>query len=289
MTVSIIIVNFNAGGLLERSVRSVLASSIPIEVIVVDNGSGDGSIVRLRQSITDERLNIIENFANLGFARASNIGIQPATGEYILLLNPDTIIQPDTLERLLPVFGQHPEAGIIGCMICNPDGSEQAGCRRRVPTPARSLVRMLHLDKPFPFLREKSVLLHKAPLPDTPIEMEALSGAFMFVRRKAMDEVGLLDEKYFLHCEDLDWCMRFRSRGWRILFVPDVEIVHYKGSCSVSRPVRVEWHKHCGMVHFYQRFFRHQYPFWMLWLVYSGIWFRFSVRAIVLSVKRVFA
>jgi len=284
--ISVVIVNFNGGELLLKCVRSVLASSVPVEVIVSDNGSGDGSIVRLRQNIQDERLKIIENFANLGFSKGSNIGIKEAGGDFVLLLNPDCIISSDTLERMLQVMDKHPEVGMAGCLIRNPDGSEQAGCRRRVPTPARSLIRMLHLDRVFPFLREKGVLLHKEPLPDGAIKMEALSGAFMLVRRSALDDVGMLDEGYFLHCEDLDWCMRFRGTGWKILFVPDIDILHAKGVCSVNRPVRVEWHKHKGMVRFYRKFFRRQYPGWMLWLVMFGIWIRFSMLAVTISFRR---
>ena len=274
-TVSVIIVNFNGGMFLEGCVRAALSSTVPVEVIVVDNGSGDGSIFRLRQKVEDERLSIIENFANLGFAKAVNIGLRRARGEFVLLLNPDCIIRPDTLERMLEVMQEHPEAGMAGCLLRNRDGSEQAGCRRRVPTPARTLIRVLHLDRIFPSLRHKSVVLHNTPLPDAPEEVEAISGAFMLARRAAVDEVGPLDEAYFLHCEDLDWCMRFRVKGWAILFVPDVEVLHEKGGCSADRPVRVEWHKHRGMVYFYRKFFQHQYPIPLMWGVIGAVWLRF--------------
>ncbi len=284
--VSVVVVNFNGGELLRRCVYSVLHSSVLVEVIVVDNGSGDGSVYRLRSVIRDDRLHIIENFANLGFAKASNIGIEEARGEFILLLNPDCIIEMDTLARMVEAMQACSGVGMAGCLIRNRDGSEQAGCRRMVPTPARSLVRMLHLDRIFPFLKEKGVLLHMTPLPDAPVDVEAISGAFMLVRRVAMEEVGLLDAGYFLHCEDLDWCMRFRAHGWRILFVPDVEILHEKGGCSSARPVRVEWHKHRGMVRFYHKFFRHQYPEWMLWLVTLGVWLRFGMLSSWMTLRR---
>ena len=284
--VSVIIVNFNAGDLLVRCVRSALASSVPVEVIVVDNGSGDGSIYHLRRQIWDERLSIIENFANLGFARAVNIGLEQARGEFVLLLNPDCIIGPDTLERMLEVMREHPEAGMAGCLIRNPDGSEQAGCRRRVPTPARTLIRILHLDRLFPALRHKGVVLHNSPLPNAPEEVEAISGAFMLARRAAVDEVGPLDEAYFLHCEDLDWCMRFRAKGRKILFVPHVKVLHEKGGCSADRPVRVEWHKHRGMVRFYRKFFRHQYPAPLMWCVSGAVWLRFLLLAAHFPLRR---
>ncbi len=118
-------------------------------------------------------------------------------------------------------------------MIRNPDGSEQRGARRRVPTPWRSLVDILRLHILFPHdSRFSGVSMLGEPLGAGPAEVEALSGALMLVRRSALNDVGLLDEGYFLHCEDLDWCMRFRQKGWKIMFVPDVSVVHAQGTCS---------------------------------------------------------
>jgi len=283
---SVIIVNYNCGELLSDCVRSVLASTVAIEVFVSDNGSTDGSIEHLQQMVNDERLKIVMNEANLGFAKGSNV-VLPLTGSaYLLYLNPDCVIESDTIERLLEEMKGHPEVGMTGCLILNPDGSEQCGCRRRVPTPARTLVRVFHLDRLFPFLQEKGMLLHKEPLPTSVQEQEAISGAFMLVRRDALNDVGPMDEGYFLHCEDLDWCMRFRQKGWCILFVPDVRIIHAKGACSYTRPVRVEWHKHKGMVRFYRKFFRHQYPLLLMWCVIFAVWVRFVSIALSHSFLR---
>ncbi|ATX81426.1 hypothetical protein Ga0123462_0555 [Mariprofundus ferrinatatus] len=289
MTVSVIIVNYNCGALLTDCVCSVLASSVPVEVFVSDNGSTDGSIEHLRNRIEDDRLHIISNNQNLGFATASNIPLVTATGNYLLFLNPDCIIESETIERMMVEMQKREEVGMAGPLILNSNGSEQAGCRRRVPTPARTLIRILHLDKPFPFLREKGIQLLDEPLPDHPVEMEAISGAFMMVKRDALELIGPMDENYFLHCEDLDWCMRFRQKGRKILFVPDVEITHKKGGCSEGRAVFVEWHKHKGMVRFYRKFFRHQYPTILMWLVVAAVWVRFALLAVLISVKRVFS
>lgn len=283
---SVIIVNFNCGPLLTECVRSVLASTVSVEVFVSDNGSTDGSVEYLRQEIKDGRLQIIMNGENLGFAKGSNIALPNTTGELLLFLNPDCLIESNTLEKMINEMQAHPETGMAGCLILNMDGTEQAGCRRRIPTPARTLIRVLHLDRPFPFLREKGMLLNEEPLPGLPQEMEAISGAFMLVSRKALEDVGPLDEAYFLHCEDLDWCMRFRSNGWKILFVPDARAVHKQGSCSANRPVRVEWHKHKGMVRFYRKFFRHQYPTLLMWCVICAVWLRFCMLAVMFSLKR---
>ncbi len=285
--VSVIIVNFNAGPLLSKVVGAALSSSITVEVIVSDNGSTDDSLLSLRGLIgVDARLQIIENRRNLGFARANNIALKQAQGEYILLLNPDAVIKPDTLARMLGFFADYPETGMAGCLLRNPDGTEQVGCRRSIPTPWRSLVRVLRLGKLSPnHPRFRNFLLNKEPLPEKPIFVEAISGAFMLVRREALEQVGLLDEGYFLHCEDLDWCMRFRQTGWQILFVPHVEVTHYKGTCSKNRPIWVMFHVHRGMTRLYRKFFLHQYPWPIMLLIIAAVWTRFLLLAVRMLIE----
>jgi len=176
---------------------------------------------------------------------------------------------------------------MAGCLIRNLDDSEQAGCRRRVPTPWRTFVRVLHLNTLFPSIKRfECCLMHEIPLPENPVNIEAISGAFMLVKKEALEDVGRMDEGYFLHCEDLDWCMRFRQKGWKIRFVPDVEITHAKGICSEGRAVRVEWHKHKGMVRFYRKFFRHQYTLPLMLLVIFSVWGRFMAIVVVANLKR---
>jgi GT2 family glycosyltransferase len=285
---SVVTVNFNAGPLLIESARAVLASTAPVELIVVDNGSADGSVAALRAAVADPRLRVIETGANLGFARASNLGIRASRGDQVLLLNPDCIIEADTVERMREVMAGRPEVGMAGCLIRNPDGTEQAGSRRSVPTPWRSFVRTFGLARVFPQYRRlfDDFVLAGQTLPAEPVPMEAISGAFMLVRRPALDEVGLLDEGYFLHCEDLDWCMRFRRAGSPILFVPGVAVVHHKGHCGRDRPVRVLWHMHRGMIRFYGKFFRDQYPRPFMWAVYTGVWMRFGGTALRALARR---
>ena len=286
--ISVVIVNFNSKDYLAKCAQSVLASTVPVEVFVIDNCSEDKSLSLLKNAIGNElRLHIIENEQNRGFARASNQALPVTKGEYIMFLNPDCLIRPDTLECMLAVMEAHSDAGIAGCLIRNPDGSEQAGSRRYIPTPFRSMIRVLKLSKLFHNYPKFGILnLAGQPLPDHPVHMEAISGAFMFVRRKAMEQVGPMDDRYFMHCEDLDWCMRFRMTGWKILFVPGVEIVHNKGVCSADRPIRVELHKHKGMILFYRKFFRRQYPVGLMYLVTAMVWTRFTILATLLSLKR---
>lgn len=283
--ISAIIVNYNAGPLLRACVDSLLACPLAIEIIVVDNASHDGSLGGLPEL---PHIRVIRNPANVGFAAACNIGIGASSAPFLLFLNPDCVIQPGAVSILLAALQSAERVGMVGGLLVNADGTEQGGGRRAVPTPWRSFVRAFGLHR---FAHRWPKLfydfhLHKQPLPEGPIEVEAISGACMLVKRAAVEDVGLWDEGYFLHCEDLDWCMRFRQRGWQILFVPDARIVHALGACSRSRRVFVEWHKHKGMVRFYRKFFRHQYPGALMWLVTFGVWLRFGLAAVYLTARR---
>ncbi len=277
--VSVIIVNFNGGELLTRCVRHVFASETPVRVIISDNASSDNSLTLLQQELgSDPRLTIIRNSSNLGFAKANNIALEQVEEEFFLFLNPDCLIKPDTIGKLLIIFQENTQAGMIGCRVLNPDGTEQKGCRRRVPTPWRTFVRVLGLSY---FTRSTEWLqgfdMSKEPLPDKPVPVDAISGSLMMVSRKALNDVGPLDESYFLHCEDLDWCMRFNLKGYKVLFVPDVDVIHYQGFSSKQRPIRVMWHMHKGMMRFYNKFFLRRYPWPLVIVVALGVWSRFFV------------
>jgi GT2 family glycosyltransferase len=282
--ISVIVVNYNSGNKLQEAIQSVFDafSNIEDELIIVDNASSDNSLALVKSTFSDrETLVIQENTQNLGFASACNIGAKKASGNYLLFLNPDCILLENTLIKLVKYLDEQAEIGMVGGLLINPDGTEQVGGRRLIPTPFRALVHVLKLS---PLANRYPRLfvgfnLHKQPLPKEPIEVEAISGACILVKRKAVEDVGLWDEDYFLHCEDLDWCMRFGQKGWKIFFVPDAKIVHYQGACSRSRPVFVEWHKHKGMMHFYGKFFKHQYPGPLMWLVGMAVWMRFSLIA----------
>lgn len=287
-TVSAIIVNYNAGPLLRGCVCSLLASPLAIEIIVVDNASHDGSLDGLPDST---HIRVIRNTTNVGFAAACNIGIDASSAPFLFFLNPDCFFQPGAVSKLLAGLQTGGRVGMAGGLLVNEDGSEQGGGRRAVPTPWRSFVRAFGLHRfsdRWPRLFY-DFYLHKQPLPDGPVEVEAISGACMLVKREAVEDVGLWDKRYFLHCEDLDWCMRFRQKGWKILFVPEARIFHALGACSQSRRVFVEWHKHKGMVRFYRKFFRHQYPFGLTRLVAVGVWLRFALIAAHIFVRRVLA
>jgi GT2 family glycosyltransferase len=273
--ISTIIVNYNAGALLRNCVDSLLNCPLEIKVIVVDNASADDSLEVLQDL---PNVKIIKNSSNLGFAAACNIGMHEVTSPFVLFLNPDCFFEPGTLCKLLDAMELDERVGMVGGLLINADGTEQQGARRAVPTPWRSFVRAFGLAR-FATICPRLFYdfnLHKEPLPDHPIEVEAISGACMLVRREVVQKVGEWDEGYFLHCEDLDWCMRFRQAGWKILFVPAAEIIHIAGVCGRNRPVFVEWNKHKGMVYFYRKFFRHRYPSILMNIVSAGVWIRFG-------------
>lgn len=268
-------VNYNAGVHLAPCVRSALGAGAT-KVVVVDNRSTDGSLDTIGGMGDVGEVLVYRSEVNRGFAAACNVGTQECESEYILFLNPDCILDPDSLTHMVLALANDNEAGAAGGYLCNSDGSEQPGGRRVFPTPRRAFIRAFGLSgkgKQGRFFSD--FLLHREPLPSGPVAVEAISGACFLVKRRALTDVGNWDEGYFLHCEDLDLCMRFRERKWKVLFVPNARVTHAWGVCGRTRPLFVEWHKHRGMIRFYRKFFRTQYPA-ILWpMVVLGVWIRF--------------
>lgn len=272
--VSAVVVNYNAGLLLKKCIESLVRCPVVQKIIIVDNASTDGSldVVANFKSIL-----IIKNSDNLGFSRACNLGLKSTDSAFVLFLNPDCNFEIGAVESILEVLVSNSKIGMAGGVLIDSNGYEQPGSRRFIPTPWRSFVSTLGLHN---FASNWHDLLddfnhHNKPLPSHPIEVEALSGACMLVKRVAINEVGIWDEGYFLHGEDLDWCMRFRQAGWKLMFVPHARIIHHQGACSRSRPIFVEWHKHKGMVRFYLKFFKKQYPGPFMLFVVFGVCVRF--------------
>ena len=284
--VSVVVVNYNAGSLLLECLKRCLSQVG--HVVVVDNASIDGSIDLLEFHFKGSpQLQVIRNASNMGFAAACNQGAELCPGDFVLFLNPDCMADAGSIGLLRGALLSDSSAGMAGGLLLDPDGKEQAGGRRYVPTPWRSLVRALRLEtleQRWPKLFQ-NFNLYKQPLPDGTVTLEAISGACTMIKREAMKDVGPWDEGYFLHCEDLDLCMRYRQKGWSILFVPTARFTHFQGACSQSRPMFVEWHKHRGMMRFYGQFFRHQYPGALMLLVGLGVWLKFCVIACKIFLK----
>lgn len=278
--VSVVVVNHNAGSVLRGCVSSIAGQAW--EVLVVDNGSDPGSAERvLGDLVSDGTCKLLPLPRNLGFAAACNHGIREASQGAVLLLNPDCLASPDLVPRLLETLECDPKIGMLGGFLQNPDRTEQRGGRRFIPTPMRALARGLgigFLARLWPSLF-RDFNLNGTPLPGEAVEVEAVSGACMLLKRAALEEAGMMDEGFFLHCEDLDLCLRFRNRGWKIVFDPRACVAHLQGVCGRRKPVFVEWHKHRGMVRFYRKHFRSRYPAVLFPLVWLAVWMRFVVVA----------
>lgn len=285
--ISVIVVNYNSGSFLRDCIQSVLHEVD--EALVIDNASTDSSLDQLISFFKNEpHLIIVRNVVNKGFAAACNQGIRHAKGNQLLFLNPDCILESNAVSEMLEVLESDDSVGMVGGLLLNSDGTEQGGGRRSIPTPWRSFVRAFglhHFYKRWPKLFDDFDLRH-LPLPSGPETVEAISGACMMVKREAIEDIGLWDESYFLHCEDLDWCMRFRKKGRKVMFVPSARVFHAFRVCSNSRPIFVEWHKHKGMIRFYGKFFHHQYPGILFWIVRAGVWLRFSAIVGYHSINR---
>lgn len=273
-SVTAVTVNYNGGPVLRGLVDSLEGQPELARVVVVDNASSDGSLAAVAQA-KDPKLALIRNDTNRGFAAACNQGAAAAEGRYLLFVNPDCRVPQGALQRLVEVLDSRPHVGMVGPLVLNSDGSEQRGCRRYLPDPRRALMRVLGLHKPDAQGKVAGFDLTGTPLPEHPVAVEAISGACLLIRRQLFEQLKGWDEAYFLHCEDLDLCMRVKQAGAGVLFVPDVTVSHAQGASSKRRPVFVLWHKHLGMLRYYRKFQRRSSPLWLTALVVFGIGARF--------------
>ncbi len=234
VNLSIIIVNWNTSDLLAQCLESVFVNPPAggFEIIVVDNGSTDGSAAMVRNRFPTALL--LENQHNPGFAAANNQAIGHARGRYLLLLNPDTVVMPDALDTLIRFMDDTPYAGVAGSMLLNPDGTLQQSCHP-YPTIGREFWRLLHLDYLIP---AGTYPMDKWPI-DIPREVDSVQGASLMVRREVIEQVGLLDETFFMYSEEVDWCARISSAGWKIFWVPDSRIVHFGGQSTRQIPTEM--------------------------------------------------
>ncbi|MCF8241117.1 MAG: glycosyltransferase [Melioribacteraceae bacterium] len=229
---SIIIVNYNVKEFLQNLFASIekAAQNLSHEIIVVDNASDDGSRELLDEKYPDVKL--IANKKNVGFGVANNQGLEIAKGKYILLINPDTIVKEDTFTSLIKFFENNPDAGMAGCKVLNPDGTLQLACRRSFPGPWVSFTKVAGLSKIFP----KSKLFAQYNLTyldeNQSYEVDAISGAFMMMRKETYEKVGGFDPQFFMYGEDLDLCYRIKSAGFKVYYVHETEIIHYKGEST---------------------------------------------------------
>jgi N-acetylglucosaminyl-diphospho-decaprenol L-rhamnosyltransferase len=227
---SVIIVNWNVRDLLRRCLHSILANlpACQLEIIVVDNGSTDGSPEMVRTEFP--QVHLMANPDNRGFTAANNQGLAVARGRYVLLLNPDTEVVGDALETLVAFADAHPDVGVVGPQLLNPDGTVQSS-RRRFPTLATALLESTWLQPYAP--RRLLARYYVLDRPDDKVQdVDWVTGAALMARREAVEQVGPLDEGFFMYSEELDWCRRFRAAGWRVVYLPTARVIHYEGKSS---------------------------------------------------------
>ena len=285
----IIIVNYNTRDFLKRCLMSIkknVSEKIKYEIIIVDNASTDGSpseISNLKSQISN--LKIILNRENLGFSKANNQGIKiMQDNRYVLFLNPDTIIQKNTIEQMLKFMDSHKDAGASTCKLVMLNGEVDDASHRGFPTPWNSFSHFSGLSKLFP----KSKLFAGYNLGwmdmNKTHEIDALTGAFMLVRREAGQEAGWWDEDYFFYGEDIEFCYQLKQIGWKIYYVPEVSTAHFKGVSSgikgVSKQIttasqetkrKATRQRFNAMRIFYNKHYKEKYPAFVSWLVDKGI------------------
>jgi N-acetylglucosaminyl-diphospho-decaprenol L-rhamnosyltransferase len=225
---SIVIVNWNVRDLLRRCLDSIISNFQP-EIIVVDSASSDDSVAMVEEEFPQVQL--IANSENVGFTVGNNQGIAVSRGRYVLLLNPDTVVVGDALTMMVEYMDDHPPVGALGPQLLNPDGSIQSS-RRRFPTLATAFLESTILQQWFPRNRVAKHYYIADRSDDEVQEVDWVTGACLLARREAIEEVGLLDEGFFMYSEELDWCRRIKAQGWKVIYLPAARVIHYGAQSS---------------------------------------------------------
>lgn len=232
MKLSVVIVNYNVEHFLEQCLKSVQAAvkNIDAEVFIVDNDSVDGSCEMVKEKFPE--FTLIESKENLGFSKGNNLAIRKSVGEYVLLLNPDTLVEEDTFTKVCDFMDEHPDAGGLGVNMVDGNGEFLPESKRGLPTPAVAFYKIFGLSSIFPKSKRFGAY-HLGHLDKNEThEIEILSGAFMLMRKTALDKVGLLDEKYFMYGEDIDLSYRLLKGGYKNYYFAGTKIIHYKGEST---------------------------------------------------------
>ena len=292
LDLSIIIVSYNTRDFLKNCLDSIYktAKDFSFEVIVSDNNSKDGSVEMVEKNFKD--VIVIANKENLGFSKANNLGVKKSTGRYVLFLNSDTIVYPNTLKYLLDFMDKEKEVGAATCKLEMTNGKIDDASHRGFPTPWNSFGHFSGLSKLFP--RSKAFGGYNLGFLDysKAHEIDALAGAFMLVRRKAGEEVGWWDEEYFFYGEDIEFCFLLKQKGWKIYYVPQVSILHFKGvtggikkhskhltTADEKTRAKSQKERFRAMRLFYKKHYEQKYP----WLVTRMVYFGISLKQILSS------
>jgi GT2 family glycosyltransferase len=274
LNISVCIVSYNVRDFIIQALHSInrALKDIAHEIIVVDNASVDGSVQAIEKMFPE--IVVFANKKNIGFSAANNIALHRAKGKYIVLINPDTIVQEDTFGKLINFMEKTPKAGAVTCKILNPDGSFSIDSRHSIPTPMTAFWKLLGLNRLFP----KSKIFGRYNLtfldPEKSYCVDAISGSFMFIRRKTFEQVGYLDENFFMYCEDVDYCHRIAQSGWEIHYYPETSIVHYKGESTKKNNLDYIIAFNKSLYIFYKKYFHRKYVYPFKFLIMLGVVFR---------------
>ncbi len=279
---AVVIVNYNVSELLRRCLQSVFDSkhSLSVAVCVVDNNSPDNSASMVRQNFP--LVQLIENVNNVGYPAANNQGmlllgvnhLEPSKRpRYVLLLNPDTEVPADAFANLVNYLDRNQEVGVLGPKLIMPDGNLDLACRRSFPTPEVSFYRLSGLGRIFPHSRRFGRYNMTYLDEDQLSEVDSVVGAFMMVRGSAIDRVGLMDERFWMYGEDLDWAKRIKDAGWIVVYYPEVTVLHVKRASSRQNS-RAEMEFYRAMLIFYYKHYHDSTPFYLHWLVLLGVGFK---------------
>jgi GT2 family glycosyltransferase len=288
MDLSIIIVNYNVKYFLEQALHSVFRAcrNIDAEVYLVDNNSVDGSVEMVRNKFP--LVKIIENKENIGFSKANNQAIGKATGKYILLLNPDTVVEEDTFEKVISFMTNHPDAGGLGVKMIDGNGKFLPESKRGLPTPSAAFYKIFGLSALFP----NSSLFGKYHLgyldKDKIHQVEVLSGAFMLLRKDVLDKIGLLDENFFMYGEDIDLSFRIIKAGYKNYYFPETRIIHYKGESTKKSSVNYVFVFYNAMIIFAKKHFSQKNARLFTLLINLAIYLRATLAIIVRFAKMIF-
>ncbi|RLD80203.1 MAG: glycosyl transferase family 2 [Bacteroidetes bacterium] len=286
MRLSIVIVNYNVKHFLDQCLTSVRRATAGLEadVWVVDNNSVDGSVRMVREKFPEVK--VIANKDNVGFSSANNQAIRESEGEYVLLLNPDTLVEDDTFSKILEFMDAHPEAGGLGVKMIDGKGNFLPESKRGLPTPDVALYKISGLSKFFPKSRTFGKY-HLGYLDKEEIhEVDILSGAFMFMRRETLEKTGLLDEEFFMYGEDIDLSYRIIKAGYKNFYFPKTRIIHYKGESTKKSSVNYVYVFYNAMVIFARKHFSQKNARLFSMLINMAIWLRASVAILSRFIKK---
>jgi O-antigen biosynthesis protein len=288
MELSVIIVNYNVKHFLEQCLHSVLKASktISSEIFVVDNNSVDGSTQLVKEKFP--QVHLIENKENIGFSKANNQAIRLAKGKYILLLNPDTVVEEDTFIKIIRFMNEHPNAGGLGVKMIDGKGNFLPESKRGLPTPWVAFSKMFGLSKLFP-KSKKFGKYHLSYLDENEThEVEVLAGAFMLMRKETLNKVGLLDETFFMYGEDIDLSYRITQGGYKNFYFPETTIIHYKGESTKKGSLNYVKVFYKAMIIFAQKHFSGGKANAFSLLLNLAIWFRALLSIIKRIINRFF-